>query len=128
MLMLEVPLQRRKGRGAMLHAQRSQESIKFEKQMQVDQMHASIYVVYEQLRIQMQAIDFAKQELHYAKELERAENSRFNSGASDFFVLNMREQNTARAEISKVKEFLKYQYLYTDYQALTLQLKAPNRS
>ena len=64
----------------------------------------------------------AKEEINLASILEKAEKKRFRQGASDFFVINIREENTADARIKKIDAYLKYQKAYADYLFLMLML------
>ncbi|MFM8185872.1 MAG: hypothetical protein ACKN9I_02985, partial [Alphaproteobacteria bacterium] len=47
--------------------------------------------------------------------LEMAERERFKQGNSEFFLINLREQEVASARINKLIAFLKYQSFKADY-------------
>lgn len=62
-------------------------------------------------------------EVEMATLVEKAEKKKFAQGASDFFVINLREMNTVAAKVKQFKAFLKYQFAFSEYQFLTLALK-----
>ena len=58
-----------------------------------------------------------KEEVLLAQKLEKAERRRFRFGASNFFVVNLREQISANSKIKKIEAWRKLQNFKADYKA-----------
>jgi hypothetical protein len=66
-------------------------------------------------------LNFEK-EWEFSKRLEAAEKERFKQGGSDFFLVNLREQEVAKAKISQLKAFENYQEMLANYRTASFDL------
>ena len=60
-------------------------------------------------------------EVKLAEKLEKAEQTKFFQGDSDFFVVNLREQMTAEAQIKNIMSALKVNKFKAQIQSVILQ-------
>lgn len=101
-LNFEIPLQQRTAKGEIAKAKSMISKIKYEEKL----LRETIKVRVKQSQISINNIvemsDNLTQEIDLSLKLEKAEKTRFTRGGSDFFLINMREQNTATAKISSV--------------------------
>ena len=76
------------------------------------------------MEIYKEFIRLTKDEIQLAQTMERAERKRFENGASDFFVLNAREQKVAEARIRYILAQEAFQSELAALYALTMNEKA----
>lgn len=121
---LSTPIERRGARGRVQTAQAEMRALELQLQRLTEQISAEI----EALRIQLVAAErlaaLAKDELIQAQAMQSAETRLFEGGASDFFRLNLREEQTADAEIRRLNAELRRALALTDLYAATLNLPA----
>lgn len=116
-LQFEIPLQRRKAKGEIVKSRSKIDKIRHEERL----LQESISVTLDQIRNNIGNI--AKihtnltEEVELSKKLEKAEVRRFSRGGGDFFLVNLREQYTATAEIENSLIFAKYHKMLADYKA-----------
>jgi len=67
-------------------------------------------------------VDLAAQEVEQADLLAAAERDKFEDGASDFFVVNLREEAAADARVRQIEARLGYLAALTDYYAATVRV------
>jgi outer membrane protein TolC len=121
MLSIEIPLQTNIGDGKKAAAIAKKKGLEFRKTLLFEQLNIKLRSLINEIETNKQIIANTKQEKEFADILEKAEKEKFNRGASDFFVLNMREQNTADAKIKEIKSLLNYQKAYAEFGAITQQ-------
>jgi outer membrane protein TolC len=113
----ELPLQQRVAKGQISKSKAKIERIKYEKKL----LEESAKIRLEQSKIAIDNISKMhanlKEEVKLAKKLENAERNRFKQGGSDFFLINLREQNTARAQIASALVFGDYFKNLAQYEA-----------
>ncbi|MEO0577746.1 MAG: TolC family protein, partial [Pseudomonadota bacterium] len=68
--------------------------------------------------------DLATQEVAQLQTLQNAERQRFAAGASDFFLVNVREENAANSEISLLNARLDAVIADVNFEAATLDFEA----
>lgn len=121
MLNVEIPIQynrglgrRQAGRSQLAQAKTRQgfvrEKIKTESQtltMKVNTF-AEIY-------------DVTKNEVDLARTLAKAEMRKFQRGASDLILVNIREENLAEAQINNLKSLLSYQLNFAEIRRLKME-------
>jgi len=61
-----------------------------------------------------------QREVELAKKLESSERQKFSSGDSDYFVVNIREQNTADAQVKLIETLYDYQESLAQYRAVIM--------
>lgn len=111
-----IPLQQREARGKSAEYESKLKSLKLEQQLLEERIKAEL----EQIKVQIIAIvemhDNLDQEAKLADLLEISEREKFKHGASNFFLVNLREQDTAASKASVVEMFEKYQSALADYK------------
>lgn len=120
MVNFSIPIERNLGNG---QAQAAEAKIRaLEKELAYLEQYTKVTLdrLIVQLNIASQIIKNAAKEIEYAEVLRQAEYKKFQQGASDFFVVNLREQNKADAQIKQVDAYLKYQKAYAEYLYLML--------
>ncbi len=123
-LEISIPLERRRGEGQVAAARARL------RQLELDRTLIEQRLTNELLKLGV-AIDAAREfvaitdmEAAAAVELEQAERKRFSAGASDFFLVNLREERSADARLRNVDAHLRYFRDLADLQAVTLDLPA----
>lgn len=95
--------------------------IKQKRRLAEDELRVGVGQLISQLTTFYQAIDLAVEAEEYNRQLEQAERKLFAQGASDFFLLNIREENTAEAQIRRINAKEQFLLTRTDYYAATAQ-------
>lgn len=98
-LSLRVPLQRRAARGKLNESKAKLQELNAQLQLITDQLQAEMRTLVLELETTRRLLDLVSQEVEQAQALRRAEYQRFENGASDFFLVNLREQTAADADI-----------------------------
>jgi len=98
-LEFSVPLQRRAARGGAARAAAEAEALRQRRRVQSDQIENEVRAILMDLDITQELAEIARDEVRQAETMRRAEVRRFESGASDFFVVNLREEAAADARI-----------------------------
>lgn len=115
MLKFEVPIERNLGNAKISKLKAKQNKILFQRKFYKDKLKAN----FENLQFQLESIKMImnnyRQEISYAERMQDAERIKFKNGGSDFFLLNIREQNTASSKINLLKSKKKYVKLYVKY-------------
>jgi outer membrane protein TolC len=118
-----TPLERNFAKGKIQQADARRRALEFRLQRQTEQIGAEI----EQIRIELVAADrlaiLAGQEVEQAQTMQNAEARLFEGGASDFFLLNQREERTADARIRALEAQLRRQIALADLYAATVNLE-----
>ena len=111
-----IPLQQREARGKSSKYESKLKSLKLEEQLLEERIKAEL----EQIKVQIVSIvemhDNLEQEAKLADLLEVSEREKFKQGASNFFLVNLREQDTAASKAAVVEMFEKYQSALADYK------------
>ncbi len=123
MVGVNIPIERNllKGNSA---ANRAQKRI-LEHQIRLTQ--DSLRVKINQLKTKLSAavdiIQNTKQEVSLGEQLEKGEKKKFRSGASDYFVVNLREQGTFDARLKRIEALFTYQETLAKYRELLMDYK-----
>lgn len=121
---ISIPLQRNLGEGRRDNAQAALRALKHEQRLTEDTLKMEITNALKNLEIYKEFIRLTKDEIQLAQTMERAERKRFENGASDFFVLNAREQKVAEARIRYILAQESYHSEIANLNALTMNEKA----
>ena len=118
--MLEIPIERNlaKGKSESTAAKRRavEHQIKYLKEQLATNARA-ISVKLKSLNMELKNI---KQEAELAQKLQAAERLKFKEGGSDFFVVNLREQDAADAKAKFFQRLSKYQETLAVYKQLIM--------
>ena len=111
-----LPLQQRDARGKISSYQAKLKSLLFEQQLMQEKIKNEI----EQINIQIYSLfeiyKNLKEEVKLAELLEISEREKFKQGASNFFLVNLREQDSAISKVAIIEAFEKYQAFLADYK------------
>lgn len=111
-----TPFQFREGKGRVAEYDSKMRAISFEKQLLKEQISNEIATIIVNINSFAEIHDNLVQETKLAEVLEISERERFKHGASNFFLVNMREQDTALTKASKAKMLEKYYSTIADYE------------
>jgi outer membrane protein TolC len=114
---LSIPIERRLGKGKIAKADAKIYQLTRKKQFLSEKLYVGLQNFHNSLEISKNIIKNSKEEFRLTDILVNQELKRFQSGASDFFVVNIREQNRADANITLIKARLKYLKTLSEYQA-----------
>lgn len=96
---VSVPLERRFAKGRLQQARARRDALEFERRQAEDQIELELRNILLDLDVAAELAGLARQEVRQAEEMREAERQRFEQGASDFFLVNLREEAEANARI-----------------------------
>ena len=120
-LNFELPLGLRRQKASVRAAEARLSELQQQRRLAADEIRVAVLQLLTQLNNYHQAIDLAIQAQEQNRLLEEAERKLFEQGASDFFLLNLREENTAEAQIRRINAKELFFLARTDYYAATAQ-------
>ncbi len=116
-VLLDIPIQTRLARGRVDAAQASAERLGFQAKLARDRIDADVRDSHSAIAAARQRIEATRREVALALELEAGERSRFEQGDSNLLIVNLREQQTAEAQLREVDAVLDYFRARTDLDA-----------
>ena len=122
-LEFSLPLQRRKARGEQEAAEAALQALAHRQAQQEDSLRLAILRLQETVAAAADFAALADQEARAAESLEAAEWVKFREGASSFFILNAREENTADARVRALDAQLAFQQAVADFALATADAK-----
>ncbi len=120
---MTIPLERNLLKGNELANKAKQRMIKHEMKLLSDSIGVKLNQLKTKLEASLEIIDYTKQEVDLGEQLEVGEKKKFRSGASDFFVVNLREQNTFDARLKRIEALFTYQETVAKYRELLMDYK-----
>ena len=120
----KVPLQRREARGRLSRAQAELREIEFREQRISDQIKVELDNILANLNAALRLAELADDEVEQATAMVDAERKRFALGAGDFFLVNLREERAADAQIRAIRADLNGRLATASYNAATMNLDA----
>jgi Outer membrane efflux protein len=120
-LNLSIPLQRREAQGKANSAKASQRMLEHERSIVTQQLTIELQRIFNDIKIGEEMVAITAEEMKIAKQLLKAERSRFADGASDFFLLNIREETLAESRIRHVLAMQRYYLAISRFLATTMQ-------
>lgn len=120
-LNFEVPIGLRRQKASVRAAEARLSELRQQRRLISDEIRVAVLQLLTQLKNYHLAIDLAIQAQEQNRLLEVAERKLFEEGASDFFLLNLREENTAEAQIRRINAKEQFFLARTDYYAATAQ-------
>ncbi len=121
-LEINVPLERRTGQGKVAEARANLSRLELERQLLNEKIEVEVRNIANDITAATRFLELAVQEVEQAEILARAERSRFDDGASDFFVVNLREEAAADARLRRIGAQAGLLQALTDFYAATVQL------
>lgn len=117
---LEIPIERNLIKGNASANKAKQRILNHEKRLLQDSLKVQLSQLQTKLEASKEIMENTKQEVKLGRELEAGEKRKFSSGASDFFVVNLREQNTFDARMRQIESLFSYQETLAKYRELLL--------
>ncbi|PLK23644.1 TolC family protein [Porphyrobacter sp. TH134] len=123
-LTFSVPLQRRTARGAVQRAEAELRETELRQRRIADQISTEVSNILANLNAALKLANLADAEVKQASQMVQAERTRFRLGAGDFFLVNVREETAANAQISAIRADLAGRLAEASYNAATMNLPA----
>lgn len=114
-----VPLGRREAKGRVRATDAAMEALEQEQRLLRDQIVQQLQSIVITMRTAEDVLELTRLESEQAETMRLAEVERFRSGASDFFLVNVREQAAANAQIRVVQAEFALAAARLAYQAAT---------
>ena len=121
---LSVPLQQRTARGRLGQTQAELEGFQQRRRFLEDQIRVEIGALSIAARQSRRLLGIAIDEQDRALTMAAAERRRFQEGASDFFLVNIREEAAADAQVRRLDAAFRQIVAHADLAAATADLKA----
>ncbi|MEO1045979.1 MAG: TolC family protein [Pseudomonadota bacterium] len=102
-LRFSVPLQRREARGRIAATQAQMQAVRRARQQVEEQVENTINDIIIDLRAAENLLQIARDEEQAAETMAAGERRLFLAGASDFFLVNLREEAAANASIRRLQ-------------------------
>ena len=118
-----VPLQRREARGKIDRSRATLNAQRAEQQLREEQVAVEVRNLVVDLRVARELLSLAAQEVRQSELLRASELRRFDSGASDFFLVNLREEAAADARIKLLDAEFKTRVARANLDAATVNLE-----
>lgn len=122
MLSISTPIERREQGGKINALESKKRQLELKRTLFIDQLKQELIILAERISAAEKTVKNSRLEIEAAQKMLAAEQSRFQNGDSDFFLLNIREQNLAKARIDNLKYKLDLKKSHIDYDALTMRL------
>ena len=124
-LNLEIPIERRVGVGRREAAKAKQQALDFKIGFEREKNQTEVQALLNNLKIFKTNFDLTKREIELADKLREAELVKFNKGASDFILVNFREESLAESKIKNLNAFLDYNLNFVELQRLAVDFIVP---
>ncbi|MFK8014335.1 MAG: TolC family protein [Gammaproteobacteria bacterium] len=121
-LSFSVPVQRREARAKLAQARNKLDALRLQRQQLEEKIELEVQDIVISLRYAEELATLADREVELSEALQIAEQRRFDSGASDFFLVNVREQAVANAKVRAVAARLATQVARANFDAATIDL------
>ena len=121
-LTFTVPLQRRDARGRLARAEAELRELELRERRIADQIEVEIENIIATLSAAVRLTSLANAEVKQASTMVQAERTRFRLGAGDFFLVNLREEAAADAQIRAVRAEISGRLAAASYNAATINL------
>jgi outer membrane protein TolC len=119
---ISIPLQNNTAEGTISKAKANLKALDFERQMLRNKIAQQLQFIENDLTAAARYIDISNNEVGVAKKMQSSEQQIFNNGGSDYFVLNMREEQLANAQTKNVSAQLDYYKVLANYYAAAVKL------
>jgi outer membrane protein TolC len=118
-----VPLQQRVVRGQLEQSRAELEAKRQEQQLAADQIELEVRNILQELTAARELLELAEQEVTQSSIMRQSEVTRFQSGASDFFLVNIREETEANARVRMMQAKLATLVARANFDAATVDLE-----
>lgn len=123
-LRFSVPIGQREARGALAQAESELAALEQRRRLLRDKAEIELRNIVLDVDMAEQRAALVEQEAAQSDQMESAERKRFSSGASDFFLVNLREETAANARVRLHQADFDWAVAQTAYLAATVDLEA----
>jgi outer membrane protein TolC len=116
---LEIPIERNLGRGKIAEASRLKMIAQKELQIALENYKNDFLINQYNLKLQKEKVEQAKIEFEKAQELLEAETIKFKTGGSNLFLVNLREEAVAHADVSWSEARLELMMTFLHFEAIS---------
>jgi cobalt-zinc-cadmium efflux system outer membrane protein len=116
-LRVEVPLRTRTQEGRLDFFEAKQRKLDFTETFLKERIRADVQDALNAVEIARQRVEVAAQEVGAARDLAKGEAKRFELGDSNLIFVNLREQNSADAEVREIEALQDYQKAFVSFEA-----------
>ena len=116
-----VPIETRTARGRIDSARANLDRLALDRQLLDERIEVEVRTLANDLAAAYRFVELARQEVEQAGILAQAERERFREGASDFFLVNLREEAAANAQVREIEARQRYLGALADFYAATVQ-------
>lgn len=120
-LNISIPLQQNVGKGQMLQSRSRITQLEQQQRLLHDKIETEIHMAANNFHAAALNVTQAEKEVSASIAMEQAERERFKNGASDFFLVNIREERTADAQRKQVSSILNLWSAIADYYIASFQ-------
>lgn len=121
-LNISIPLQQRLGEGRAAKARAKLRALEHEQRLVRDQIAQQLQYLENDLATAERTIEWSSKEVQVANKMQASESKLFANGGSDYFLLNMREEQRASAKVKNVNATLDYYRTLANAYAATMKL------
>lgn len=122
-LTFSIPFQQRSARGSLARTEAELEATEYRRQTMEEKLEIELENILLDLSFAQALVQLAAEEVGQAVILRDAEQRRFESGASDFFLVNVREETAADARVRFYTAALETRIARANYDAATMDLE-----
>lgn len=105
---LDIPIERDLGNGDIARAKSENKILMAQKELIKREIIAQITNLNTRIESDIESFKITKKEVRNAKKLQSAEWIKFKSGASDFFLINTRDVNYAKAKLYLIERYVDF--------------------
>ncbi|MGR8920593.1 MAG: TolC family protein, partial [Gammaproteobacteria bacterium] len=121
-LTVSVPLERNRGTGLVSESRARLRQLELDRRLAEDRLANEVRKLSAEINAAREFVSITAQEASQALVMEQAERKRFAAGASDFFLVNLREEMNADAQVRNLDAKLRYFRALADFHAATMNL------
>ena len=118
-----VPLERRQAKGKITQARAELESLRQEQRRVEDQVEIELRTILLELANARKLMALAEQDVVLSETMRLAEIRRFEQGASDFFLVNIREETAADARVRYFEAYQRTRVAQANFDVATVNME-----
>lgn len=117
-----IPLEQRAAKGRLSQARAKLDALEQQRRQLEDRIELELRNILLELNVARRLMQLAALEVEQSETMRRAEQRRFEQGASDFFVVNVREETAADARVRYYDAYRATQLAQAEFHAATVNL------
>jgi outer membrane protein TolC len=120
----DIPLENRKARGASLSSEYKFLALKKQRDYLEQNLQQQYTYSHEATKLSQTRWEIVSSEYQKTLKLSQAEKTKWDQGASDLYIVNLREQDTADSEIKKWNVWYEYHQYHIDSRLFSGTIRA----